>query len=379
MLSIGSLFTYWSLKILLVVVLVFCGYGISYKQPKDFKVYAVLAALFYSLVQGLRWHRGQDYMHYYGDLTGNWQTPNPEILYKTIVELLSNVLQLPYWGSFIVYSLLLISSVLLIFKIYPKAAIWGLPLFFIITQDSSENIIRQYLAISFVIFAYYAFLKGKKILTFALLCCVPMIHLAGLIAVVAFLLLALFKMPLKRPWLLLCIYVAFYFFWDAAYFEGITKFISTLGLGRDTKMQSYLQNSARWFTREGSLSRVLGRNAGTFSLINNSAIFLSQIIIIYYGFKAQLADRRLQIVFYFSFIATIFNTISGDIEMYRRLYNWFVYLTPFLIGVALYKIPMKKFERYAVITILSVNYFFYSLLRQVGSMLYSGVAFVWNR
>lgn len=206
-----------------------------------------------------------------------------------------------------------------------------------------------------------------------------MIHLAGLIAVVAFLLLALFKMPLKRPWLLLCIYVAFYFFWDAAYFEGITKFISTLGLGRDTKMQSYLQNSARWFTREGSLSRVLGRNAGTFSLINNSAIFLSQIIIIYYGFKAQLADRRLQIVFYFSFIATIFNTISGDIEMYRRLYNWFVYLTPFLIGVALYKIPMKKFERYAVITILSVNYFFYSLLRQVGSMLYSGVAFVWNR
>lgn len=380
MISIGSLITYWFLKILLVVVLVFCGYGISYKRPKDFKVYAIIAVLFYSLIEGLRWDRGQDYMHYYDDYVGHWETPNPEFLYRTIVELLSNIMQLPYWCGFIIYSLLLISAVLLVFKVYPKAAVWGLPLFFLVTQSSAENIIRQYLAISFVIFAYYAYLKNKKILTTILLCCVPMIHISGLIAVVVFVLLALFKVPLKNPWILLVVYLALYLFWDVSYFSGITDYLSTLSLGDDIKVQAYLDNSARWFSDEGSISYVVfGKNVGAASLTNMVLTVLSQMVIIYYGFKAQLMDRRLQIAFYFAYIAILFNVIGGDIEMYSRFYNWFIYLIPFILGIAMYKVPMMQYERYAVLSILFVNYYLYELWKLIVSIPYHGFAFVWNR
>jgi len=379
MLSTGSLFAYWFLKVSLVAVLVSCGYGISYKSPKDFKVYAIIAAIFYSLIEGLRWNRGADYMHYYHDFVGHWETPNPEFLYKTIVDLLSGIIGLPYWFGFIIYSLLLISPVLLLFKIYPKSAVWGLPLFFIITESSAENIIRQYLAISFVLFAYYAYLRKKKILTAFLLCCVPMIHISGLMAVVVFVLLAIFKIPLKNPWILLVVYLAFYFFWDVSYFSGITNYLSTFSLGNDIKMQGYLDNSERWFSNEGSISSVVYGKKFVTSLINMVLTVLSQLVIIYYGFKAQLIVRKLQIAFYFAYIAILFKVIGGDIEMYGRFYNWFIYLTPFILGVAMYKVPMKQYERYAVLAILFVNYYLYVFWRMIGNIPYHGFAFVWDK
>jgi hypothetical protein len=322
-----------------------------------------------------------DYIHYYNDLRGRWETHDTEFLYKTIVELLSGGLNLPYWGSFMIYSLLLISSVLFVFKIYPKAAVWGLPLFFIITQDSAENIIRQYLAVSFVLFAYYAFLNRKNMLIVIFLCCVPLIHLSGLIAIVFFISFGFFKIPLKSPWPLIVIFVALYFFWDVQYFSGFTDFFSTLNLGGDVKMQGYLDDSDRWFSEEGSISVVLKgkKHVNSSSILSMFFKFSSQVLIIFYGFKTQLQDRKLQIPFYFAYIAILFNVIGGDIEIYARFCEWFNYLTPFIIGIFMYRMPMKRFERYSVITILLVNYLFYSFIRIIGNIPYSGFAFVWDR
>ncbi|HEY5587811.1 MAG TPA: EpsG family protein [Candidatus Paceibacterota bacterium] len=380
MISIGSISTYWILKILLVIILSYCGYGIAYKQPKNFYVYAIIAALFYSLIEGLRWDRGMDYMHYYNDLLGRWETPNPEFLYKTIVYLLSGFMGLPYWCGFVTYSLLLISAFLMVLKVYPKAAFWGLPLFFLVTESSAENIIRQYLAISFMLFAYYAYLKQKKILTAVLLCCVPLIHMSGLIAVVVFVLLALLKVPLKKPWILLVIYLALFFLWDISYFKGITGYLSTINLGDNMKVQVYLDNSDRWFSNEGSISLVKYGKKYVDSASLTSILFtvLSQIIIIYYGFKAQLMDRKLQIAFYFTYIAILFNVIGGDIEMYSRFYDWYIYLMPFILGIAMYKVRMNQYEKYVVIVILLVH-FFYGFLRSIGDIPYHGFAFIWDR
>ena len=60
--SLGDPIVYWLLRILLLVTLLVCGWGISY-QEKIFKVYALVAGAAYSLIQGLRLERGQDYPH----------------------------------------------------------------------------------------------------------------------------------------------------------------------------------------------------------------------------------------------------------------------------------------------------------------------------
>ncbi len=377
---IGSLFIYWFLKVLLVLVLVFCGYGISYGDRKSFNTYAVISALFYSFIQGMRWDRGQDYMGYYREFIGQWTKENPEFLYRIIVNSI-RMLGIPYWGGFVLYSLFLISAILLIFKLYPKAAVWGLPLFFIMTQSSSENIARQYLAISFVIFAYYAYLKGKKKWMVIWLFCAPLVHISALIAVFVFVLLFFFKVPIRKPWILLVIYIGLYFLWDVSYFSGVTDHLSSLSLGDESRMQLYLENSERWFTAEGSITNVLtGKSYSEGrSLINRTLLFFSQIIIIYYGFKAQITDKRLQIPYYFAYIAIIFMVIGSDIEMYARFRHWFIYLTPVILGVSINRTSINLYEKYAVWAIIFLQYGFYGLIRQIGSIPYSGIAFIWDR
>lgn len=377
--SLGDPIIYWLLRILLLVTLMICGWGITYQGKRYFKVYALIAGIMYSLIQGLRWNRGQDYPHYYSDLIGKWETPNPELLYEGIVNFLSNILYLPYWVSFIIYSALLISAFLLILKQMPNVAVWALPLFFIMT-GSSENIIRQYLAVSFVIYAYNAYLSNNIKSTIIFLICVPFIHTSGLFAVFFFMLFANIKVEkkLKNPWILLSIYVLLFFMWDNSYFSFLTDFLQNINFGEEYKMRSYLDNSERWFSEEGSLSLVLGRKVGITSLISEIFSFLSYIIIIYYGFYACKRCSQLRIAYCFTYLAIIMKTIGGDIEMYARFYNWLIYLAPIVIG-AICMTPMKSKERWAICAVLIINFYFYGFIRQIGSIPYSGCAFIWDR
>lgn len=376
---LGDPIVYWLLRILLLVTLLICGWGISYQEKRYFKVYALIAGTVYSLIQGLRWNRGQDYPHYYSDLTGKWETPNPELLYEGIVNSLSNIFFVPYWVSFIVYSVLLISAFLLVLKRMPKIAIWALPLFFIMT-GSSENLIRQYLAVSFVVYAYNAYLSNNFKSTIIFLLCVPFIHASGLFAVFFFIFFAniKFEKRMKNPFILLSIYLLFYFFWDNTYFSFLTDFLQNLNVGDEYKMRSYLNDSERWFSEEGSLSFVLGRKSGISSLISDTASFLSYIIIIYYGFYACKKNPKIRIAYGFTYLAIILKTIGGDIEMYARFYNWLIYFAPLVIGCICIT-PMKSKERWIIIAILIINFCFYGFLRQVGSIPYAGCAFIWDR
>ena len=84
--NIGDPIFMWILNTILMFVLIYSGYGITYKNKSKFRSYAGLSLLFYSLIEGLRWMRGVDYFHYYQDLAtgfkGSYVTGNPEILYE---------------------------------------------------------------------------------------------------------------------------------------------------------------------------------------------------------------------------------------------------------------------------------------------------------
>ena len=86
--STGDPFVYWSFYVLLVLILTYCGWGISNDDEKQthFRKYAWIAGISYSLIEGLRWLRGADYYHYYMDLDTNFKagvcTPDPEPLYE---------------------------------------------------------------------------------------------------------------------------------------------------------------------------------------------------------------------------------------------------------------------------------------------------------
>ena len=384
--STGDPFVYWSFYVLLVLILTYCGWGISNDDEKQthFRKYAWIAGISYSLIEGLRWLRGADYYHYYLDLDTNFKatvcTPDPEPIYEWWVNLF-HMTGLHPSIAFIFYSALLIFGVLLIFKSYPKAALWGLPLFFLMTNTQTENIVRQTLATSFLIFAYIAYLNEKKKMMFAMLCVVPLIHSSGLFGVALFLIFTYVKVPLKQPWLLVALFLFAYYFWNPDWFQGFADYLSKLNLGDDIKGQGYLDNSDRWFTSEGSMANVLGKGVAQLSMLYVSVNFLVKLFTVWFGFYACKDDRKLQIVYYFAYVALIIQTMAGDIELFIRFSNWTNLLTPILVGVMFAKIKLPQIKNLQVViyVVFAINYIFYGLIRSIGSLPYAGCGFIWDK
>lgn len=382
----GDPFVYWSLYVLLTLVLTYCGWQISRDNEKqtNFMKYAWIAGISYSLVEGLRWLRGADYYHYYMDLESNFRsgycTPDPEPVYELWVNFFHSTGLHPSL-AFVFYSALLITGILMIFKKYPKAAIWGLPIFFLMTNAQTENIVRQTLASCFLIFAYVAYLDDKKKWMLAMLCIVPLIHSAGLYGVILFLFFVYVKVPLKRPWLLVALFLFAYYAWNPDWFQGFADYLSTLNLGDDVKGQGFLDDTDRWFTSEGSIANVLGKNVTQLSTLYVSIKFLVNLFIVYFGFYACKDDRKIQLVYYFSYIALIIQTIAGDIELFTRFSNWTNLLTPVLIGIMFFKIKLPQIKRLqiAIYVVFAMNFIFYGIIRSLGTLPYAGCGFIWDK
>ena len=384
--STGDPLVYWSFYVLLVLILTYCGWGISNDDEKQthFRKYAWIAGISYSLIEGLRWLRGADYYHYYMDLETNFAsgycTPDPEPIYELWVNVFHSTGLHPSI-AFIIYSVLLIYGVLLIFKRYPKAAVWGLPVFFLMTNSQTENIIRQTLASCFLIFAYVAYLDDKKKLMFAMLCVVPLIHSAGLYGVALFLFFTYVKIPLKQPWILVALYLFAYYIWNPDWFQGFADYLSNLNLGDDVKGQGYLDSSDRWFTSEGSITEVLGKGAMKLSMLYITIKFLVNLFVIWFGFYACKDDRKLQLVYYFAYVALVIQTMAGDIELFTRFAHWTDLMVPILVSIVITKVNMSKNKQYKILvyTVFAINFIFYGLIRNLGSLPYAGCGFIWDK
>lgn len=394
--GVGEPIVYWFLRIFLLIVLTYCGWGISNDTPKRYNKYAWFAGISYSLIEGLRWLRGADYPHYYNDivtLLGQYNnidklpdvvTVEPELLYRIwcTVFYYSN---LPFWVAFIVYSALLMGGVLLILRHYRKAAVWALPLFFILTP-SAENLIRQYIAVSFILYAYYFYLSDKKKKMWISLCAVPLIHFSGIIAVIVFVISVYLPQCVVRkmqanwlPCLLVLLFLYCYYFWDSSNLSYLVDFLQKYVKLDSEKASNYVDYADRWFTDEGSISNVLGKNAGVISLLNTIVNIVTYVSIIILGFFAQKKDNKLFVAFYFSYLAIIIKTIGGDIEMFARFYNLFVVLMPLLIGVYMYNIFKKIYVRNTIVVVYILNFLWYGFLREIINTSMFGYGFVWDK
>ncbi len=357
----GEVFTYWFLKTLLLCLLIVCGSQIYRNRNKSI-MYIILAVLAYSLIQGLRYNRGADYMHYKYDMEGHWFSDNYEYGYKFLVTLLSHYCDFPYWAIFIFYSLLLIVAAILVAKKLPKAAIWFLPLFYIITGNYSENLVRQYIAISFLLFAYYFYLCDNFKGMFLSLLLVPCFHLSGLYAVLLFVTLVYVKIGLNKivPYFFIFLYLFLLFFWKSSYLNVVSSYISMFG-DYQFAFQSYVQNSDRWFTEEGSLSDILDYKF-QLSFLHSFFIAIGNLITIYYGYKCvKISNQKFSIPYYFFIMSLLFSTIGcSDIELYIRFSQWSDFMTPLLVSLIIAYYPFKKgtLERKVIVGIYLAIYFY---------------------
>ncbi len=373
----GNVVVFQITRLILVLTLLGGGYYIS-RKPRNFKYYAVIIASVYSLIEGLRWGRGVDYGHYYNDIVSDLSsnylfiTKQPELLYKFWIHTF-NFIGLPFWVAFIVYSVLLITPVLLICKLFPKSSVWILGLFYVFTISQSENLIRQYIASSFLIFSYYYYLKNNTQMMLLSLIVAPFFHFSEFIVVFSFLLFVYTKRFLSKSWHLLflvALYLFCFFLWSSSFYLDVAVWLksnfSFLDIG-------YLNSADEWFTEEHSFDN--SEVVNQLNLLHRFVFFLAIIVIC---FDVQKKYSKLRPCYYLSYLAIIFKTMGGNIELYNRFHNLFLIFLPFLVGISILILRKRRtMYQYYILLSLSLIYILYGAFYR--EMFSSSYAFVWDK
>ena len=134
----------------------------SYNHKYEVKYYRslILPIFIYSIIEGCRWMRGVDYAYNYDIARG--KALSGDFIYDAFAALL-RFIGLPYWAFFILISALLIISLFEFIKPYKEAFIPCAILLYSFTMIQSENLMRQYAAISCMLLSYSCFFNKKTL------------------------------------------------------------------------------------------------------------------------------------------------------------------------------------------------------------------------
>lgn len=360
--------TYIFLEILLLFIITCCGFGISKCKKHQFWIFAILAILSYSLIQGLRYDRGPDYMWYKFQYE-HFKIVDQDIGFTFINQIL-NILHIPYYGAFIFYSFLLILSVIILLKNNREIAIYALPIFFITINLWAEAMIRQYVGLSFTILSFSYLLRGKLWKFYIFILIGALVHASTLVIFPFFLLFYYIKIPIKSPYIFIILYLIISFVWKISYWGDYAMLLNGLDVGHE-KFNQYTSNAEHWFTEDNSTGYVMSK-----------ALFLrqllSRIILIYFGIKLLNKVHNFQIPFFLFFISIIILHMGGDIEVIHRIGCSFNIFEFFVAAMVLYKTKRNNLFVKGAMLFLIINYtygFIAGILYRVDIRSYK---FIWD-
>jgi len=373
---------FWIVRVTVFISFILTGYWISYKKKGSQSYWKGVTPLIllYSFAEGLRWNRGTDYFNNYIELTtGKGFSDLSEPLYSLWISTFHNM-NIPYWMAFLFYSLILIVSFLSLVKRFPKIASITLPVFFVISSMQSENLIRQYFALSLVIFALVAYFDKRYYLMALLIIISEGIHFSALVPVIFVLisvLLAKFYTP-GKPVIPAILFVLIYFLWDASYFSTVMDPILKLIPETDTKMDGYVQ-SETWFTAEGSMSMLTGSTYAGRSLGKALLQMPTYLFIVIEGYYATKKIPFLRICYWCAYIAILLDITRADIQAYLRFFHWIAFMIPLVVGTIYTELHLNKSIKTISILFLFVYYVWGLMLSNLFVIDPYGYDFIWDR
>ena len=376
---LGDPFVFWTLRLLLFAILFICGSNLSKSKTKNFTAFLWVAIIAYALIEGLRWMRGTDYENYFIHFnTGVCEKDEP--LYNIFISFVHSLNISPIL-VFVFLSGFFLAGLGIIFKNFRPAAIWGLPLIYLMLGYQAENLVRQYFAISFLGLAYYFYYKDEtKWMLFSLLIA-PLIHISGILGTVFFLLFTWKKIELRFWWLFVIVYCAAYFLWNPEWLSNVAVVLGAINVDDSSAMSMYITNAEHHFSEEGSLSAMEGIVIKR-SRINVAIYFLTDLAVIIVGYFACLKNKKLVLIYLFSYIGIICQVLFGDIQVLMRFGYWFSWMCPFLVAlVVIYKDYGKySFLKYIVLFLLFARYVFYGIINNIGHItMEEGCMFIWDK
>lgn len=312
-------------RIIFVFILFVLGYKLKYSSKDKFWIVGIFVILSFAFFVGLRYGRGIDYMHYL-EVYKYGEENTQEILFKAFNSIL-RYLGMPFYVATICYDALLGLGILYICKLYKNSSFLILPLFVLCLYGTYENLIRQFIAISFLFIAIYYLQIRKLKWSILFMSCAVCVHTSSIIAIIFLLLFYYFQnFNLKSYRFYLVIYILLFIFWDTSYLNKYIHFFDYFS-DADFLMSGYLNDASRWFTSEGSLNLHQ-------SIIQLFRICVSNCIIIYLGYLYSLKKESF-FIYHLFYLGIIINTLAneGDIEIIYRIAVFFLPFIPILGGI----------------------------------------------
>lgn len=293
-------------------------------KGKSYWKYCWWAILFFTLIEGVRYGRGVDYMHYID--VYKFDLEKDQVLFTSINNVLKSIGVSPEL-SFMFYAFPFICGAMAMMKPMRKYAMYIFPLFLMSIISMHEAFIRQMLAMSFI-FMYIVELnavidellskkiKVRQIFPLAFLAIIAYsIHSIAIVGIFVITLAILFlRKPL--PWIYMVPLLLIGKFYIAKNFDFgyLNSLLNLLGASSD-KFSSYTENADRWFS-EDAMQDAYSRNV----LIEFLEAF-GCCALIYLGNKllrhvwqgVEKSSKQVSSI-----------SMEGNIGLYVSLYNVFV-------------------------------------------------------
>lgn len=311
----------------------------------------------YALNEGLRFGRGIDYNLYwqgYMDLAKGWDT-NQNIGFL-LIEKVFLYFNLPFQVLVMFMSMMFILGTLFLMKQYRSVAIYALPLWCIMSRSAVENMVRWYLAFSFILIGLSYLIEKrdnymKSFFLFSLLGSI--IHYAILPIPIIYYLLSFRERPLLRPKFAVVIFILVALLFETSMMLPLVDLVNSIASLSD-KFSGYGENAEFWLTNNASGSESAGLGISSTTTI---------LFLLIFGYKyCQRAGFKYVLAYNLFTLGAIFYTIGTRIELVSRFDMVFYFFGAIVLAciLKLALVDNNEFRKIVIagsfIVILLINY-----------------------
>lgn len=378
------------LRYILLISFVISGYKIS-KTKNEYWPFLIFSIILYSFMEGTRWMRGADYLYNYN--ISIVRTESGDIVYDMLAKVL-NEIGFPFYVFFITVSALLICSIFSLVKNIREAFIPIVILLYAFTMRQSENLMRQYCAISFLFFCLSYYFRSKYIVAFSFIVLAYFTH-SSVLFILPFLIVAIliFDVPFFYKSF---IYKRLCYIFLILYLLStlLSNYFSDILVGM-TSLQTLLPGK---YFDESYLEKAISLGESNVSLVSLSFIdrirtSMRGLIVIILGFRIINhsiffigKQRVLFIVYFLACSGIIFTNSLPELEMevIARLGIYleiFVYVVEgyiiyvYCFGKVRFNEPFKKVIRYFVWVLVLLECIWIFRFQSENNL---GLQFIWS-
>lgn len=363
-------------------ILVFFSFGcillfglISSPQKSiDYWGKSFIPMIVFSLVEGLRFGRGNDYL-WYRDQYYSILNPleNQEIGFMKIYEMFYR-LECPFPIVTIIFSFLWIFSIYFLSSKMKEIYPWGALIYLIFSLILFESAIRQFLSLSFVLLAYSFFFEKKWMSFLFLMIIACVIHTSSFIYGIFLVVISFYKKCINWK-LISLLYVFFVFVWDFSKSDIIVNVVSLLDFG-SAKYTSYVDSADKWFSSDAIQTELIR------SLPTKFFAMVLDLFAIIQGYRIisvlKIKHPYLVLVYNLFAIGVLGFYSTFTLEIMRRIFMPMYFLIGFILAYSFVygRFLCKNKLSFCIhnVSILLVVYLFFKKIL----LSHAGQLFVWD-